>query len=288
MKPRPLSRLLLVLALAAASLAPASAQSLNKQAIRQQLEHKAVLLRGRYVCPKPKPCTLVFNQQGQLQSSATVAPLALGAIYVDSVKFRAQALLLRALPATLVRMSKAAPPQISALPFNRRRLTIQIGINPSQPSDLQKTLGIIFVGNIQQVLNAEPPQERQADLASLPLLTPATKAQAKSQLKYLGWPAKPVLAVSRKTGISPPTPIYAPKPTYTDLAKKHQVQGICDFYLIVNTQGFPESIRVVKTLPDGLEERALAAISQYRFRPAMQNGKPVPIQMLVEVDFHLG
>jgi TonB family protein len=287
MKPRPLSSLLLLLALAVTSAPAASAQSLNKQAIRQQLEHTAVLLRGRYVCPKPKPCTLVFNQQGQLQSAATVAPLALSAIYVDSVKFRSQALLLRALPATLVRISKAAPPQISALAFKRGRLTIQIDINPSRPSELQKTLGIIFVSNIQQALNAEPPQEGQADLASLPLLTPTTDAQAKSQLKYVGWPAKPVLDVSRKNGVSPPKLIYSPEPSYTHLAKKHKIQGFCDLYLIVNTQGFPENIRVVKTLPDGLDERALAAVSQYRFRPAMQNGKPVPIRMIVEMRFRL-
>jgi protein TonB len=44
---------------------------------------------------------------------------------------------------------------------------------------------------------------------------------------------------------------------------------------------------VVKPLGYGLSEKALDAASQYRFKPAMKNGQPVPVRIDVEVNFHL-
>jgi outer membrane biosynthesis protein TonB len=37
----------------------------------------------------------------------------------------------------------------------------------------------------------------------------------------------------------------------------------------------------------GLEEKAIAAVRQYKFKPAMYQGHPVSVQIVVEVDFHL-
>ena len=37
----------------------------------------------------------------------------------------------------------------------------------------------------------------------------------------------------------------------------------------------------------GLDEKAVAAVKQYRFKPAMENGKPVTVEMNVEVTFQI-
>jgi protein TonB len=37
----------------------------------------------------------------------------------------------------------------------------------------------------------------------------------------------------------------------------------------------------------GLDEKALEAVRQYRFRPAMENGKPVAVEMNVDVTFNI-
>jgi protein TonB len=37
----------------------------------------------------------------------------------------------------------------------------------------------------------------------------------------------------------------------------------------------------------GLDEKALEAVREYRFKPAMQNGKPVKVEMNVEVNFQI-
>jgi periplasmic protein TonB len=35
----------------------------------------------------------------------------------------------------------------------------------------------------------------------------------------------------------------------------------------------------------GLDERAVAAVKEYRFKPAMENGKPVTVEMNIDVTF---
>jgi TonB family protein len=37
----------------------------------------------------------------------------------------------------------------------------------------------------------------------------------------------------------------------------------------------------------GLDEKAIEAVKNWRFEPAMKDGHPVPVQIAVEVDFHL-
>jgi protein TonB len=47
----------------------------------------------------------------------------------------------------------------------------------------------------------------------------------------------------------------------------------------------PQNVQVTKKLGYGLDEEAVAAVNQYRFKPAMQNGGPVPVKLTVEVNF---
>ncbi len=102
----------------------------------------------------------------------------------------------------------------------------------------------------------------------------------------MGWP--PIRTfVPGKNGVKPPKVIDMITPQYTDQARSNRIQGICMFQLVVNAQGFPQNIRILKTLPDGLETSAFSTLSQYRFKPATQDGKPVPVRMIVEVKFHL-
>ncbi len=75
---------------------------------------------------------------------------------------------------------------------------------------------------------------------------------------------------------------------YTDEARRAHYQGVCLVSLIVNAQGNPVNVHIARSLGMGLDEKALEAIRQYKFRPAMRNGKtPVPVQINIEVDFRL-
>ena len=88
-------------------------------------------------------------------------------------------------------------------------------------------------------------------------------------------------------GISAPTAISAPDPNYTEEARRAKKQGTCVLWLIVDSTGKPRDIRVARGLGFGLDAKALEAVQQWRFQPALKDGKPVDVQISVEVEFHL-
>lgn len=56
---------------------------------------------------------------------------------------------------------------------------------------------------------------------------------------------------------------------------------------VADEEGVPKEIRVVRPLGLGLDERAIAAVTHWRFRPAYRQGKPVRVVANVEVYFRL-
>lgn len=88
-------------------------------------------------------------------------------------------------------------------------------------------------------------------------------------------------------GISAPQAISSPDPGYTDEARSAKKQGTCVLKLIVDSTGHPRDLRVVRGLGFGLDEKALEAVRQWRFQPALKDGRPVDVQISVEVEFHL-
>jgi len=88
-------------------------------------------------------------------------------------------------------------------------------------------------------------------------------------------------------GISAPQAIFMPDPAYTEEARRAKTQGTCVLGLIVDAEGHPRDIRIVRGLGFGLDARAIEAVRQWRFEPAMKDGKPVNVQVNVEVTFRL-
>jgi protein TonB len=88
-------------------------------------------------------------------------------------------------------------------------------------------------------------------------------------------------------GISAPQAVSTPDPSYTEEARNAKAQGKCILWLIVDDTGHPRNIQVVRGLGYGLDAKAVEAVQQWRFQPAMKDGKPVKVQISVEVGFHL-
>jgi TonB family protein len=87
--------------------------------------------------------------------------------------------------------------------------------------------------------------------------------------------------------ISAPVPLNSVEAEYTDEARRAHLEGICMVSLIVDAYGNPQNPRVVRGLGKGLDEKALEAVKKYKFRPAMRDGKPVPVEIAVQVKFIL-
>jgi TonB family protein len=88
-------------------------------------------------------------------------------------------------------------------------------------------------------------------------------------------------------GISAPQPVSTPDPEYTEEARRAKTEGTCILWLIVDAAGHPRDIRIVRGLGFGLDAKAIEAVKQWRFEPAQKDGKPVNVQISVEVGFKL-
>jgi TonB family protein len=88
-------------------------------------------------------------------------------------------------------------------------------------------------------------------------------------------------------GVSAPTVIYSVDPEYSDEARRAKYTGIVMVSLIVDAQGTPQHVRVVRQLGMGLDEKAVEAVRQYKFKPAMYQGKAVPVEVNIEVNFQI-
>ena len=88
-------------------------------------------------------------------------------------------------------------------------------------------------------------------------------------------------------GVSAPIVLRSVHPEFTDQARQANFQGSVTLALIIDTDGNPQNVHVTKHLGMGLDERAIEAVRQYKFRPAMFQGHPVAVQIVVDVDFHL-
>ena len=84
-----------------------------------------------------------------------------------------------------------------------------------------------------------------------------------------------------------PFPLNKPRPNYTEEARAHKVQGVIRARALIGTDGVVKDVRLVTHLPDGLDEEAIVAVKQMRFRPATTNGQPVNFWVTLEVEFSL-
>jgi protein TonB len=88
-------------------------------------------------------------------------------------------------------------------------------------------------------------------------------------------------------GVSAPQVIYSVEPEFSEEARKAKFAGNVLVNLWVDTNGMPSHVRVIRGVGMGLDEKAREAVMQYRFKPAMENGKPVLVELNIEVNFQI-
>ena len=88
-------------------------------------------------------------------------------------------------------------------------------------------------------------------------------------------------------GVSAPVVLHSVQPEFSEEARQASFQGTVALQLIVDANGNPQNIHITRHLGMGLDEKAIEAVQQYKFKPAMYQGHPVAVQMVVDVEFHL-
>ena len=82
-----------------------------------------------------------------------------------------------------------------------------------------------------------------------------------------------------------PVRLNSPTPRYTEAARADSIQGSVTLRVLVGEDGNVSDVRVIRGLPDGLNEQAIAAARQTKFKPAMKDGKPVAYWVVLEMTF---
>jgi protein TonB len=90
-------------------------------------------------------------------------------------------------------------------------------------------------------------------------------------------------------GVSAPVVIHSVDPEFSEEARRAKYQGICTVTLIVDAQGNPQNPHVTHALGMGLDEKAIDAIKQYKFKPAYDKDskKTVAVMVSIEINFRI-
>jgi protein TonB len=88
-------------------------------------------------------------------------------------------------------------------------------------------------------------------------------------------------------GVSAPTLLYKKEPEYSEEARKAKYQGTVTLYVEVDPSGKATNIKVLHSLGLGLDEKAMEAVRQWKFKPGLKDGKPVTVAASIEVNFRL-
>jgi periplasmic protein TonB len=94
----------------------------------------------------------------------------------------------------------------------------------------------------------------------------------------------------RSVGPRPLTParlLYKIEPEYSDEARKAKLQGVVVITAEIDAAGKTRNLQVARPLGLGLDERAIEAVTRWRFHPALADGRPVASTVTIEVSFRL-
>jgi TonB family protein len=146
---------------------------------------------------------------------------------------------------------------------------------------------------VKQTSSADGSVQPEWALRSIPVISLNTlQASYGVDSRSLGGapsnPADPSGLYKVGSDVSAPVSTNLPEAKYSDYAKKKKITGTCIVGLIVDVNGVPQNVHLVKSLEPSLDQKAIEAVKNYRFKPALKDGTtPVPVKVNVEVNFRL-
>jgi TonB family protein len=138
---------------------------------------------------------------------------------------------------------------------------------------MNKALETIFATDIDKTMMAQLPDYWQQYFNS------------KSQHKEF-MPADTNIKVVSE-GMTPPRVLNSIDPSSNEYAQKFGIAGMELLRTVVDANGVPRQIAIARPIGFGLDERAVDAIKNSHFRPAMQNGQAVPVVVDLMVTFRI-
>lgn len=87
--------------------------------------------------------------------------------------------------------------------------------------------------------------------------------------------------------ISQPVAFIPARDVYLDDKSPVRKEGTEIVGLIVDEHGLPQDIHVIQSFDAGIDVKGLQIVEKQRFRPAMSEGRPIPMKLAIEIKFRL-
>jgi len=229
-----------------------------KDALNQTYKKHILALRSPFTAGDQK-----FDSGGQsLDAAPSSGWLLYGGIYIEKLTLSPDTLRLEGPRAAMIADNENGQPTL--VRFSK---TQQIEIHLDQPlkslDDAEAVMGRVFF-----------PTADAADRA-WPELRRADNNTPDDQIYHVG------------NGTSAPRPTYTPEPDFSEEARHAKFQGTVLLRVVVSETGNIVRIKLQRFLGKGLDENAMEELKLWRFDPATRQGKPVAVEMNIEVAYHL-
>jgi TonB family protein len=256
----------------------------NGQAIAERLIGKQLFLRGFW-----GKGDLKFNAEGRIQSAADTVSFTESGIDVRSVRVNGNSLIVEGQRMALEFLPNDEIRRVQA----KTELdpgAISVEIEGDGSGNFDKALDAVFATDLAALAPSLPAYwQAYAMTHFLPLTSGGARLEKESYAKEsataVSFEPTEKSALHVGGSVKPPTLVRTSNPTFTDLANAQKFTGNVKLYLWFDSDGKVSHVSVAKPAGLGLDEAAIAAVEQYQFEPATQNGSAVTVDLYLDVSF---
>jgi TonB family protein len=254
--------------------------------LNSDYQGKVLTLRHFYVGKH-----LVFQPDGSLAGSAAVGPWTVdGQIFIQTIEAKGRQLKIRGRRVCSIFDSRNGPPrdvlewlkESKADDRNKREgafwakdVDIDIHLDTENPDDdgVKAAMNKVFLAPGESMREIVPDFWRDYF------------GQVEGQPQRIN-DSYPLYSVKRGD-VSAPRGTYMPNPAFSEEARVAKYQGTMTLSVVVDPSGTASNVAIATPLGLGLDEKAVEQVRAWKFEPAMKDGQPVAVKVMVEVDFHL-
>ena len=237
--------------------------------LEARLLHKPLLLRGFWGKDK-----LHFDAVGNLLGDHTQLPFTLCGISVEKVQLTPGKLVLDGRRVGISFHDDERDPieLTTGSSHSPERMHLEI----DGAANYEPALHTIFADSLAELTPTLPAFWQRYALAHFPEHPDAAHST----------PFKPS-AAKIDGNVKPPRLIHPVEPSFSEAARQMGVSGDVLVNLIVNEKGGVGEVNIVRPVGIGLDEPAVAAVMRYIFKPAMRDGKPIAVELNIDVHFQV-
>ena len=270
--------------LAGAAAALGADTQTSGQAIAERLIGKQLFLRGFWAKDNLK-----FNAQGQIEAPVETVSFTESGMDVHSVRVNGNSLVIEGQRMALEFLPndeiRRVPAKTEADPG-----AISVEIEGDGSGNFDKALEAVFVKDLAALAPSLPSYWQAYAMTHFLRATPESprlqrESYAKENSAAVSFEPSEKSAMHVGGSVKPPTLVHTYNPTFTDLANAQKFTGNVKLYLWFDSDGKVSHVSVARPAGLGLDEAAIAAVEQYQFQPATQNGSAVTVDLYLDVSF---